>query len=658
MTVTQTRALAVGLSALGGLLALGTVVGWLVSGLGFGQMIESYTFTNLVIGVGFIVSGGLIARFQGRNPIGWLFLACGIGHLGTAVTSAPLYLAVTGEWPGSAAGILSTISGASWQFGLVGLFPLAFLLFPTGTLPSRRWLPLAWLIVLLMIFQIATGALSDGNVLGDPAADSILSIGLAPPTAVFDVANAANALIVLLVVVSLIVRYARGDEMLRRQMFWLILALIVMLVLNSQRWLTGDGPILLLLSFTLVPIAITVAILRYRLLDIRLVVSRTLLYVLASVVVIAVYAGTVAALSLLLPTGGDRAASIVAALVVAVGFAPLRALLQRLLDRAFFGSRHDPLATATRLGDSLALSDDVSTVLEITRVELRLPFLALRDASGELVTAGERQDDLTEITLPLAYAGRSQGELVVALRSGEHALHDADRRVFSVVSPSLALALHSTALADELRRSRAEIVAAREDERQRLHRDLHDGLGPVLTGAAFRADAASNVLHENPVESARLMAGVRSDIRRALDDVRRVVYGVRPLDLEEQGLVGALQARAAGVRGRDGRPIDVALEFVGAVDGLAPAAELAVYRIVVESLTNIARHSDARACLVRVSVDGDVRVEITDDGPTGGSSWSPGMGIASIKARAEELGGTADAGPTPTGGRVFARLPG
>lgn len=658
MSTRHTRALALTITTVGLVLAVGTAVGWVIAGLTFRDLVETYTLTNLVIGLGFVASGGLIARFQGRNPIGWLFLACGIGHLGTAVTSAPLYVAVADDWPRAAAGTLSTLNGASWQFGLVGLFPLAFLLFPTGKLPSRRWVPLAWLTIASMVFQISTGALSDGNVFGDPAANSILSIGLDLPALVFDVANVANAAIVLLVVVSLIVRYVRGSEMERRQIFWLILALIIMLVLNSQRWLTGDGPILLLLSFTLVPIAITVAILRYRLLDIRLVVSRTLLYVLASLVVIAVYAGTVAALSLWLPTGGDRAASIVAALIVAVGFAPLRSLLQRLLDRAFFGSRSDPLKTATRLGEGLALSDNASSVLETTRRELRLPYLALRDTTGKLATAGEVQADRPEVSLPLAYGGQSVGHLVVGLRSGEQVLHDSDRRVFSLIGPSLALALHSTALADELRRSRAAIVAAREDERQRLHRELHDGLGPVLTGAAFRADAASNMLDDDPVESARLLTGVRSDIRRALDDVRRIVYGVRPLDLEEQGLVGALRARAAGIRGREGEPIDVRLEFVGLVDSLAPAAELAVYRIVIESLTNIARHSDARASTVRISVDRDVQVEITDDGIAATSPWSPGIGIASIRARAEELGGTADAGPTPSGGRVFARLPG
>ena len=156
-------------------------------------------------------------------------------------------------------------------------------------------------------------------------------------------------------------RYRRGPEPVRSQVLWLILAVMALLVLNSQRWVTGDGPILLLLSFILVPIAITVAVLRYQLLDIRLVVSRTLLYLLVSVIVIAAYVGLVAAVSLLLPQAADRGVAIASALVVAFGFNPLRVRLQRLIDRAFYGSRADPLGTATRVGERLESDDELET---------------------------------------------------------------------------------------------------------------------------------------------------------------------------------------------------------------------------------------------------------------------------------------------------------
>ncbi|MDP3208700.1 MAG: histidine kinase, partial [Rhodoglobus sp.] len=445
----------------------------------------------------------------------------------------------------------------------------------------------------------------------------------------------------------------------RRQFFWLLLALIVILVLNSQRWLTGDGPVLLLLSSTLVPIAIAIAVLRHRLLDIRLVVSRTLLYVIASIVVIAVYAGLVAVLSLAVPTGEDRTAAIVAALVVAIGFAPLRSLLQRVVDRAFYGGRVNPERTASRLGRGLQISDDIVGVLDGTRKELHLPYLALQRDGAIVAKTGAEADGGVEVELALDFGGREVGTLVVGLRPGEKTLHDDDRRVFALTTPSLAVALHATTLALELEQSRAGIVTAREEERQRLHRDLHDGLGPVLTGAAFRADAVSNVLETDPAGAKAMLSEVRDDIRVALDGVRRVVYGVRPLDLEEKGLVGALSNRAGDLRGRSGRPIHVDLAVDNDADSLPAAAQLAVYRIVIEALANISRHSDAQHTTVRVVTgDAELEIRVTDDG--GGAStkaWRAGAGISSIIERSAELGGSATAGPTPSGGQVIARIP-
>jgi len=387
-------------------------------------------------------------------------------------------------------------------------------------------------------------------------------------------------------------------------------------------------------------------------------VSRTLLYIVVSIVVIAVYAGLVALLSLALPTGSDRGAAIVAALVVAIGFAPLRSLLQRVVDRAFFGGRSNPERMAGRVGTDLQLSDDLDGVLESTRAELRLPFLAVQRDGVELARAGSPAEDGATTELPLAYGGRQIGILVVGLRPGEKELHDADRRVFALTAPPLAVALHATALATELERSRASMVAVREEERRRLHRELHDGLGPVLTGAAFRADAVSNVIESDPRGAKAMLSDVRSDIRTAIDGVRRVVYGVRPLDLEQRGLVGAIEERARDARGRSGLGIEVVVSATGDLDALSAATQLAAYRIAVEALTNVMRHSDARRCTVTLAADDhEVTIEVVDDGSHRLGAWNPGVGLSSIIARAEELGGTAIAEPTLDGGRVAARLP-
>jgi signal transduction histidine kinase len=193
-------------------------------------------------------------------------------------------------------------------------------------------------------------------------------------------------------------------------------------------------------------------------------------------------------------------------------------------------------------------------------------------------------------------------------------------------------------------------VAAREEERRRLHRDLHDGLGPALTGAGFKADAAHNLVAGEPERAGTLLAELRRDIREAIDDVRRLVYGLRPPALDELGLAGALRRHGEAL------PLAVTVDAPATLPALPAAVEVAVYRIATEALTNAARHAQAGAAYVELAVDSAVRLSIVDDGTPDGP-WTPGVGLASIRERAAELGGTCTAGPTAAGGRVVAVLP-
>jgi signal transduction histidine kinase len=653
----ERRVVVVVVSAVAAALAVATIVGSLLLGVSLEQFVDDYILTNLVIGVGMGASGSLLAGFRPRNPVGWLILAGAVGHLVTAALSAPLIATVAAGWPIDVTRTISTVVTAAWQIGLPGLLPLALLLFPDGRLPSGRWLPVAVVLILNTGWQIGTAVLSDGAIVDSPAAASILSIGFVIPEVVDTIVGLITAVATLLVGVALVVRYVRGDETRRRQIFWIVLAFLAILVINSQRWLTGDGPVLLLLSTILLPIAIAIAVLRHRLLDIRLVVSRSLLYIVASIVVIAAYAGLVAVLSLVVPTGGDRGAAIAAALVVAIGFAPLRALLQRIVDRAFFGGRANPERAANNVGRGLQSSDDIAAVLEATRAELRLPYLAVREGDREIARVGVELVEGADVELPLIYGAREIGVLVVGLRQGEKGLHDADRRVFALTVPPLTVALHAKRLAAELERSRAGIVSVREEERSRLHRDLHDGLGPVLAGAAFRADAVSNVIESDPAGARLMLAKVRTDIRSAIDSVRRVVYGVRPLDLEQRGLVGAIVERGRDAHGANGQVVVVDVVATGELDDLPAATQVAAYRISVEAITNVLRHTDARHCAVAVVASAtEVTIDVTDDGSSR-RRWKAGVGLSSIFERASELGGSAQAGPTEQGGRVSATLP-
>jgi two-component system NarL family sensor kinase len=271
--------------------------------------------------------------------------------------------------------------------------------------------------------------------------------------------------------------------------------------------------------------------------------------------------------------------------------------------------------------------------------------------------AGVGQPGGPSESVALEHGGRQVGVLVVGVRSGEDALGVADRRLLELLAAPVAVALHAVLLSQELQRSRERLVAAREEERRRLRRDLHDGLGPVLTAVTLKADAARSALAMAPERADGLLAGLRGDAKQALGDLRRVVYDLRPAALDELGLLGALRQQ---VDRFDRDRVATTLQAPQVLPPLPAAVEVAALRIVTEALTNIARHAQARHATVTLAVDGALGIEVCDDGahPTGvEQGWRPGVGLVSMAERAAEVGGTLQAGPTPTGGRVQARLP-
>ena len=454
------------------------------------------------------------------------------------------------------------------------------------------------------------------------------------------VANVVPGVAILLAIVTLVLRYRRGDEVLRRQLLWLVFGSTAALGLNLPRFVVGYFPILLLLAIALVPAAIAVAIVRHQLFDIRLVLSRTVLYLLLTLGVVGAYLGGLAAVDGFVRSAG---APLVTTLVIALLFNPVRVWLQRAVDRLFYGSRHDPVSAVSQVGARLG-TDDLAGVLDAVRDALRLPFAALRLDGREVAATGTPPALLHSVPLS------SGGELIVGVRRGDSRLGQADLNVLRLLAAPLATALRATALAAEVQAARERLVEAREEERRRLHRDLHDGLGPTLTGAGFKADAAGNLIAHAPEQARALIAGLRADIGSALADVRRVVYELRPPALDELGLIGAI------ARHGEALPMRVTVTATEPLPPLAAAVEVAAYRIATEALTNVARHARATTVGVSVTVDTAVRLEISDDGPDAGP-WRPGVGLMSIRDRAAELGGSCTAGPTVTGGRVAAVLP-
>ncbi|MFT4166564.1 MAG: histidine kinase [Microlunatus sp.] len=648
-----TRVLAVALA--GSTMALVAIAwslaGWL--GWSWQVVLESFVITNGVMALSFGICGGTLAWHRPGNPIGWLF---GAGALLQAVaTAAP---PVGDAWLAAGASqpvlrLLVTLFLYSWPWAIGLTVPLALLLFPDGRPATPGW---RWVVILVVVtaplFALQMGSSPEPAEEGLP--NGYLTLAAYDQLGVlwrFSDLRTASAYLAALVALG--VRYRRGGEQVRRQLLWLLVALVVVFATNLVWTLVSGAPVAVLLAIPLIPVAVTVAIVRYRLLDIRLVASRAVSWLLLSLGVLLAYVSLVALLDRFVAAQLGRSAAVTVLLVLVV--APLVPRLQRIVDRSMYGDRADPAQVVSRLGAQLtSASPGLSGVAASIRQALKLPYVALLRDERPAAADGDRPSRVEAIEL--SFDDEVVGELEVGLRPGERRLAEADRRVLALVSAPLAVAVHATAVSAELQQSRERIVEAREEERRRLRRQLHDGLGPTLTGIAFTADAAANHVSDRD-RVTELLAALGRDARDALADVRQVVDDLRPPALDELGLAGALQQRAEQLSRRsDGSMVRVHVDVPAEIPPLPAAVEVAAYRIATEALTNIARHSGADAAVVRLRCVDGLQLSITDNGPRNGR-WQPGVGLQAMRERAVELGGTFAAGPTADGGAVRVSFP-
>jgi two-component system, NarL family, sensor kinase len=666
----RTSALAAGLFGLAMAGLVTGVVCALATDISFADAVGTYMVTNGAMGLAFPACGALLAWQRPRNPIGWLFLAAGVTEA-ISVAAVPLFaLGARLGWDYGALRLIGSMYAYSWPLA-IGLFlPLALLLFPDGRPLGPWW---RWVIAVAVVegiaFEASFASPAPGWFFGVKATLYLTIPFYSRLGPLWTASTWAWLPIIAAAVCSLVVRYRRGGDSERRQLLWLVLAAPVVMVYAGPWGIFTTGPILGLLVIPLIPIAITIAILRYQLLDIRLVVSRALMYAILTIGAAAAYVGVVALLDTLVRSRVSLGSAVIASLVIAIGFNPARVRLQRLIDRALYGDRRDPVRAVSLVGGRLAGTGaaGLTGVLEALCDSLRLPFAAVRFGSVETAAHGAMPELLH--STELSYDGTRIGELVVGLRSGQRRLGSADIAVLELLAGPLAVALHATALSAALQDSRIRLVAAREEERRRLRRDLHDGLGPALTGIAFKADAARNTLAAEPARAAGLLTEMRADTTAAIADIRRLVYDLRPPALDDLGLVGALREQSARLAQRpDGGVVAVRISAQEDLPPLPAAVEVAAYRIITEAMTNAARHSGARRLEVELALVGpDLLIEVRDDGAGGdgavgdgvvsAAEWSPGVGLSSMRDRAAELGGSCQAGPGPGGGRVTASLP-
>lgn len=606
------------------------------------------TYVGLVM---LLLAGLVIAWARPRNTIGWLLIGCATALAGARAGSVVGYAGWILGWP-AAEWLMWT---GSWLWFPAYVLPMAVLpaIYPSGRPPSLIWWCWAW-----------------AGALGTAGATLTLAASTWPGPAAFQPSShliEVSAWVAKLLVVTAVLggtaatfvsaRRARGPE--RQQRVWLLIAVTV----GAVPWVIPPGlfpvavpiPVLAVLG-----VAVAVGLLRYRLLGIERFLLRGVLYATLTAVIFGIYLFITAAAGAAL--NRRPLLGVLAAVVVAVGLAPARDRLRRLLDRAVYGRSGDPATAVARLGNRLtamlAPADVPAAIVEVIG-----DSLGVRDVSvlawvdGELHTLahrGEIPDPDTALVVPLVSADGPVGRLMVGVRAPDDPHSRADRRMVEQLALHAGPAVHAALLNTELRRARVALVLARDEERRRLRRDLHDGLGSYLAGINFGVDG---VRRTSSGPQAAQLALIASQAASATREIRRIVEDLRPGPLEQLGLLDALRDLADRSTGASG--VAVVVDCPPSLPPVSLPVELAAYQIASEAVTNVVRHARATRCDLTVATDlAQLRLAVADDGVGPRPAAEPGVGVESMHSRAEAVGGRLSITGKANGGTiVVAELP-
>lgn len=618
---------------------------------------------EVVIAVSFSATGAFLVRSEQASRIGWLLLA--VGMCSALYTVSASYAAftvggdVTAPLPPGADLALAAAWVTMWAWFPSWLLVLTVLpqVVPYGRPLSPRWRPALWAPLLALAVGVVGLATGPGQAGVLEAEDNPLAIPAL--SAVFDPVglflDVFVPVLVIVALVTLVVRLRRADRTERRQLGWVgytVGVAVVVIAFAPSVWVN--------LAVLLVPAGLAAAALRYRLYDLDLLINRTL------VAVALLGAGALAYVALVTWAGalaGPGIGPFVAAVALALVFHSARVRVQRAVDRMFFGRRGDPLALIEDLDRTLREAatppEALAGAVRVVRAGLRLPGVAVVVVlpSGEEVRAQDGTVPGTAaLEVPLALHGEQVGRLLVASRTPGEPVHGSDQRALASLAGPLASAAYALRLSGDLEESRRRLLDTREEERRRLRRDLHDGLGPQLAGVVMGLDVVGSALSRGDAErAAELTRVVGAQAREAVADVRRLAHGLRPPVLDDLGLVGALRS-AWPAAAPAGTTVEVQAD--GDLADLPAAVEVAAYRIAQEAVTNAVRHAAAARVVVRLrACDDAVTLEVQDDGAGLPADVTPGLGLASMRERAAEVGGWCSVGPAATGTLVTAHLP-
>lgn len=585
--------------------------------------------------IAWTAAGTVLAAMLARRALGWLLLTCGLMQSGLDLL-VTLWLQIEPTQP----------SFVLWVFGLVLTFgapAVVFAWYPVRPFRARRW-------------AVAAAAASAGIALQAALMLAAAAAGLNVWECLQSTADiCASAPLLAAIFVAGLSRWRRQARS------WLLgcgLLAYAGLFIGAWIWDRDEPipgrrlPLQLLSPWMLIPVAVVVGVLSHRQFKMRAVMRRSIVYAVLMIAVFIVYLGVTAMVGTALR--GAPVPGAVTAAVVAVCFAPAWNRLQRMTDNLVYGWRQDPLRVMAELNDRFAADDHldllpaaVATVAAAVRAD---GATIVRPDGTILAIAGE--DPPRYLALPLRFGGADIGELRVSRPHGEE-YSAADLRFVSALSAQLAVVLSATDLNEALEAERNRVVAATGDERDRLRRDLHDRLGPSLAGMALGLQALSGLIGGPKEPAMAVVERLRSEAGTAVEDIRRIIDGLRPTVLDTANLTQAVLRHADGLNAA--LPVDVTADRLPV---LAPEIEAAAYCIITEALTNVARHAQAHHAEVTISAGEALHIAVRDDGHgMRADGRTPGVGLKSMRRRAEALGGGLAVDSTGGGTTITATLP-
>jgi two-component system, NarL family, sensor kinase len=614
-------------------------------GTGSGSGPDGTTALLAPVAVAYTATGALVLSAIPRHLMGWLMVAAGAAAtiaMAAQAWSAWLPLAWLSQW-------------AWWP--PLGLIVLALLVFPDGRLPSPRGRLLALVVAAATV--VASAAIAAAAV--DRPRGLLTQVIPLPAHAHLLLRVAAVAILVVggglvAVIVGLWARWRRAEGDIRAQIACLLAAGALMVlgsVLNAVNlpgtWVFIGGAL---------PLGMTVAVLRYRLYGLDRIIHRGLVWLVMTLLVIAGFVALVALTRDVVVGSRGSSLALVATGLIAVTFDPVRRRVQRAVDRLLYGDRDDPYEVIARLAELQRRTIEPNDVLPLLTSSiassLQVPYVAVElDEPGGPHRVAEHGDPCSGLeSFGMISHGERIGRLLVATRSPSAHFSPAERRLLRNAAVQAGVAAEATRLIRDLQQSRERLVMSREEERRRLRRDLHDGLGPSLAGVTMQVGAARKLLGGD-TRPGQILGSVAEDLRGSTQELRRLVDELRPPPLD-RGLEAGLRAECR----RFDSTVPVDLRIDGDLRGLPAAVEVAVYRIVAEALANVARHAHARTCRVGVRRRRALTLEIADDGVGVTGQARRGVGLDSMRERVEELRGEFDIVPGhPRGTTIKVRLP-